>query len=527
MRRFHSYGPVDSRKHFTVPRKALVRSCMENLMGDSDDGGRFFTIWAPRQTGKTWLMHQMTQEIRHRFGGRFGIAHVSCYGLRLEKGEPESAILNRIPKLMLDVFGIQVEPPETWEEWIQLFHKQSGHFEKPLILFLDDFDCLPQRVIDRVLPLFRAVYRNRAQYCIHGLVLIGLRLLVDVKGEQEAPFDIQGAVQAPFFSREEVGKLFRQYQEESGQVVAPAVIDHLWNATRGHPGLVGWFGQLLTDKYRPQIDKTIDEDVWETVYRRACYSEWNNTVLNLIQKVRSGYFDPLVTLFSRTDIRFRIDTPWCAYFFYNGVISDEEGTGPNGMHRICRFSNPFIQKRLYNALTHDLIGDRLPLLPIDPAIDFKVFLRSPEMRVPSLLEHYKSYLRRLREKGVRPWRRQPGRADTLLTEAVGHFHLYAWLCQVLEGHCRVTPEFPTRSGKVDLHLICADKLGVIETASFQTLAQTESAQQEAAAYANRHSLSQITIALFVSVEDEEVLNSLSGELVIDGVNVMVTAIGWI
>jgi hypothetical protein len=63
MRRFHSYGPVDCRYHFCVDRQTLVERCIDQLVGIPDQGGHYFTIWAPRQTGKTWLMRQMREGI--------------------------------------------------------------------------------------------------------------------------------------------------------------------------------------------------------------------------------------------------------------------------------------------------------------------------------------------------------------------------------------------------------------------------------------------------------------------------------
>lgn len=48
-----------------------------------------------------------------------------------------------------------------------------------------------------------------------------------------------------------------------------------------------------------------------------------------------------------------------------------------------------------------------------------------------------------------------------------------------------------------------------------------------ARYAKKLNLPSIILALFVPVEDETVLEKLSGETVIDGVNVMVSAIGWV
>lgn len=53
MRRFHSYGPVDCRYHFCVERQTLVEKCIGQLVGIPEEGGHYFTIWGPRQTGKT------------------------------------------------------------------------------------------------------------------------------------------------------------------------------------------------------------------------------------------------------------------------------------------------------------------------------------------------------------------------------------------------------------------------------------------------------------------------------------------
>lgn len=53
MRRFYSYGPVDCEEHFCVLRQALVDRCLALLVHNPEKGGSYFTIWAPRQTGKT------------------------------------------------------------------------------------------------------------------------------------------------------------------------------------------------------------------------------------------------------------------------------------------------------------------------------------------------------------------------------------------------------------------------------------------------------------------------------------------
>ncbi len=71
MREFHSYGPVDCEEHFCVSREELVDQCARQLIGKPAKGGHYFTIWAPRQAGKTWLSRQVKSEIEARAGDRF------------------------------------------------------------------------------------------------------------------------------------------------------------------------------------------------------------------------------------------------------------------------------------------------------------------------------------------------------------------------------------------------------------------------------------------------------------------------
>jgi len=60
MRKFSSYGPVDRELHYYVPRQELVDGAFQQLLGDDPNkGGHYITVWAPRQTGKTWIMREV------------------------------------------------------------------------------------------------------------------------------------------------------------------------------------------------------------------------------------------------------------------------------------------------------------------------------------------------------------------------------------------------------------------------------------------------------------------------------------
>jgi hypothetical protein len=527
-RRFHSYGPVDSRQHFAVPRRKLVETCAENLIGDPEEDGHYFTVWAPRQTGKTWLMREAKKEIESRYPERFSVRMMSAQGIVLEKDDPPEAFLSRIPLLFDRFFGANVKKPDSWEELGSLFSKKSRLAEKPLILFIDEFDKLPPGVIDRMVGMFRDIYLDRENFCLHGLALVGVRAVLGVESETGSPFNIQRSLHVPNLTKEEVEDMFDQYREESGQAVESEVVNSVYTFTRGQPGLAGWFGELLTEKYNPGPDAPICTDTWNRVCHRALNLEWNNTVLNLLKKARGRYREHVLEIFGKPDIPFALDAEWCGYLYLNGIIDEKTETDASGREAsVCIFSSPFIQQRLYNALTPDIVGDRMPILALDPLDDLADVLEGSGLNVPALLDRYKAYLKRLKAKGLNPWKDQPRRSDLHLTEYVGHFHLYAWLKDAVGDLCSVSPEFPTGNGRVDLHLRCGEKRGIIEVKSHKSMSKTRTARKQAARYAKQLGMLTVTLAVFVPADDETVLEKLSGETDIDGVNVFVSAIGWV
>jgi hypothetical protein len=175
-----------------------------------------------------------------------------------------------------------------------------------------------------------------------------------------------------------------------------------------------------------------------------------------------------------------------------------------------------------------MIGDERAILPLEPLDELSDVFTHHSLNLPALLTRYKDYLERLRVKGINPWKEQPRRkTDLQLIEAVGHFHLFSWLRDAVRDDCIVSPEFPAGNRAVALHLRCGNQRGIIEVKSFVKYSQIKEAQDQAADYAKKLSLDSVTIALFIPVLDENVLEKLSSTEVINGVEVVVVAIGWV
>lgn len=97
--------------HYYVPRTSFVDHLYQQVCGDDlGKGGHYITVWAPRQTGKTRLLHRFVQELQAWFARLF-------------------------------------PPVQTWGELSNLITAQN--FSKPLILLLDEFDALAEPFINR------------------------------------------------------------------------------------------------------------------------------------------------------------------------------------------------------------------------------------------------------------------------------------------------------------------------------------------------------------------------------------------
>jgi hypothetical protein len=81
--------------------------------------------------------------------------------------------------------------------------------------------------------------------------------------------------------------MFQWYEKESGQTVDTETVDRLFAETRGQPGLIGWFGELLTEGfegYSNDITKPISPSIFEDVLAAAIDILPNNNILNIISK---------------------------------------------------------------------------------------------------------------------------------------------------------------------------------------------------------------------------------------------------
>ena len=84
MRRFSSYGPLNLKLHYYAHRTELIDSAALQLLGENpNEGGHFITVWAPRQTGKSWTLNQALFKLRE--DKKFDVLKISLETMKMEE----------------------------------------------------------------------------------------------------------------------------------------------------------------------------------------------------------------------------------------------------------------------------------------------------------------------------------------------------------------------------------------------------------------------------------------------------------
>ncbi len=494
MRQFSSYGPINPASHYHAPREGLIQQGLTQLIGENlNEGGHYITVWGPRQTGKTWVMRQVLWRLRT--DARFDIVKVNLQIV----GQNFEDTIDYIAKSIAEDLKQEIPSPKNLTEFEKLFSPQL--LKKPLILILDEFDSLSEEVIGLIVQAFRNIYIRRNEkeifYLLHSVALIGVRAVLGVENPKGSPFNVQRSMHIPNLTADEVTGMFTWYQEETGQPLEADVVARIFYETQGQPGLVSWFGELLTEpeKYNKNPNKPITMAEFDRMYEAALSLLPYNNIQNIISKAKQEPYKGLILeMFKTTEkIDFTYDDPLTNFLYLNGVVTYEQNEG-----YYLKFPCPFVQRRLFNYFSHELFHEVGQLH--DLFDDLSDTITETSLHIGNLLQRYGVYLAENRDWLLKD---VPRRVDLRIYEAVYHFNLYMYLVKFLKNKKGyVYPEFPTGNGKIDLIINYAGQMYGIEVKSFADKFGYNEGLIQAAKYGKKLGLTEITLGLFVEAVDE-------------------------
>jgi hypothetical protein len=490
MRKFNTSGPNISKKHYTLPRLDWIAQG-KDLVYDE----RYFTIWAPRQTGKSTYFRMLADTLRVE---GYKVCYVNFESFK--EGSQEDFLI-RLKNALTKQWGI---PFET-ETLNSVFEQIESVKDEKCVLIVDEVEGINPEYFGSVLHAIRNAYHSREAHCLKSVVLVGVSNIIGVIKDNASPFNVADNLNIPYFTDEETAELLNQHERETGQLFDPSVKKKISYITANQPGLVNAFAnQLVTDYPQKPIIDYADYLVVEDWFLTEAIDKNINNIINKAEECRE-FVETL--LFQDVSIRFHINRPEIKLLFVNGVIAKDE----NG--NVC-FRVPLYQKCLYMAFYPYMNGEGERIRKTVDGDDY--FAEDGVLLIDKVIESYKKYALRRSFKYFRE-KSKNGKYLLTLKEAtlVYSFETYlnAFLA-VVEGKSYI--EAQTALGRTDLLINVNNQEFVIEAKIYSDITQFKKGKKQLAYYAKSLSLDSAIYLVFL---ESDIQNAKINEIpeTIDGV----------
>ena len=268
---FNTAGPSVPEDHFMIdPLERLHLSEVAALIEQK----RYFVLHAPRQTGKTTSLLALMAHLNK--AGQYRALYVNvevAQTAREDVKEGMHAIIGSLAssaRLYLQDDWIESQFQKILslrsphEALLEVLKRWSASSKRPIVLLMDEVDALVGDTLISLLRQIRSGYAQRPLNFPQSIILCGVRDIRDYRIHTRhheiitggSAFNIKTkSIRIGNFNRTEVGDLFQQHTEETGQAFAPEIFPELWEDTQGQPWLVNALGYELTWEDRAARDR--------------------------------------------------------------------------------------------------------------------------------------------------------------------------------------------------------------------------------------------------------------------------------
>ena len=368
MRRFNTSGPNIQEEHYTIQRTDLINQGIELV-----ESKRYFTIWAPRQTGKSTYFRQLAEKLNDK---NYNSVYFSVEGFNDFSAADT-----------FDTFCRELKRQQAIDWKIETFkdfeYQISNCNDKKIVIIIDEIEGLNPSIFGQFLHTIRNLYHTRHNHCLASVVLVGVSNIVGVVSDNASPFNIADNLNVPYFTDDEVLELLAQHETETGQIFDEKVKQKISQITANQPGLVNGFAKKITeDNKKNKIISVEDYLKVEDWYLNEAIDKNFSNILNKAKENRS-----LVErlLFTEDKILFDIDRESIKLLHTNGIIKKDE----NGF---VTFWVPFYKKRLYKAFYPYTNGEKASILRSFSVSEF--FDENNQLKFDKIISGYKEYVKR-------------------------------------------------------------------------------------------------------------------------------------
>jgi len=368
MRRFNTSGPNIPEEHYTILRINLIKKGIEMV-----EDKRYFTIWAPRQTGKSTYFRQLADKLLEM---GYKVAHINFENFVHEKLQT----FIRSFKRNVNQFWASEYNFDTIPEFFEFIQTQNHH---KCVLIIDEVEGINPEYLGTFLHSVRNAYHSRQTHCLKSVILVGVSNIVGVVSDNASPFNIADNLNIPYFTDNEVFELLGQHETETHQLFDEKVKLKISQITANQPGLVNGFAQKLIENFPD--NKLITYDNYLKVEHWYLNVAIDKNFANILNKANEYRHFVERLLFVDEKIPFHIDRPSIKLLHTNGLIQDD-GEG------FVTFWVPFYKKRLYNAFYPYTNGEKNDILRSIAVSE--LFDANKRLNLDKLIAGYKAYVKR-------------------------------------------------------------------------------------------------------------------------------------
>ncbi len=436
MREFNTSGPNIPSQHYTIERYELIKKGISLVEKD-----RYFTIWAPRQTGKSTYFRQLAIKLTEL---GYKVAHINFEN---SKNAPIETFIYQLTSEINFFWKTDFKISNFSQLFYEIEKTKVGKF----VLIIDEVEGINAEYFGDFLHSIRRAYHSRERHSLKSVILVGVSNIVGVVSDNASPFNIADNLNVPYFTNAEVLELLGQHEQETGQLFELKVKEKLSEITANQPGLVNGFAKRLVEENE---GKTViayhDYLEVEDWYIRISIDKNFSNILNKA-KIERQFVERL--LFTDDKIPFEIDRPSIKHLHTNGLIKDD-GEGN------VTFWVPFYKKRLFNAFYPYTNGEQREISRTIYAPDY--FTEKEELKIEKLIFTYREYVKR---RGFQPFREKDEKGNYhSIKEAALIYSFETFIHAIiheLEG--KIYREADTGLGKSDMIINVKKREYLIET----------------------------------------------------------------
>ena len=444
MKRFFNItGFCNPERHYIIDPLRGLNVQIVKLIKDK----YYFTMHAPRQSGKTTMLHSLMHKIN-------GEGENICLVFSLETAGYRSITVNDANVAIVEAIRTSAErflPHEYQPKHISkdsvsamkdFLSEWAQQLPKPLILLVDEIDSLYDDVLVSVLRQFRDGFQLRPTNFPSSVVLVGLRDVRDYKEKVRdalnsmgsgSPFNIKAkSFRLVNFTKTQIKTLLQQYTDEGGQEFSDEIINLFYSYTGGQPWLVNALAcEVVYEILNYDVSKAVtceivDQAKENLIVRRDTHLD------SLIDKLQNPRVRPIIDgVLSGIDVSYDSYNDDLLYIEDLGLVVNDLDKGVIITNQIYSEIIP----RVLNKNFQDLMA---------PKVERQWFIKPDgKLDMDLLLKEFQKFYRRHSESWL---------GNFSFQESGKQLLLMAFLQRIVNGGGKTTREMAVGRGRTDLFI---------------------------------------------------------------------------